>query len=669
MLFKLSFQNFKKSIRDYSIYFFTLILGVSIFYIFNSISSQTAMMEVSHAKSDSIAMMNTALSAMSVLVSFILGFLIVYANRFLMKKRKREFGTYLLLGMHKKDISTILLIETIFIGMISLFIGLAIGIVLSQFMSLFVANQFEANMKRFVFVVSDRAIEKTFLYFLLIYFVVAIMNFIMISQSRLIHLLNASRRGEKNRLKNPVLCLFVFLSACLMLSFAYYNVTKNQAAMTTEFDVLLQIFLGIFGTFLIFWSISGLIMLLLKKFSFVYYKRLNSFVISEANNQINTTVFAGSIICLLLFATICIVSSAFTLKDYKEREVAELAPISASLSKSMKEDSYSIRDVYKEQSIDLSNFKEMIDIYTYHTKDVLTQDVLGSYADVLNFGENYNQGQEELIHISDYNLAARFYGKEELSLEGNEYIIVSNFENTVSFYNEGLKVKDTIQIGNTKLKAKYRECKDGFLMMSYTKSNMGLILVPDDIYFSEEQRCKNYHFIQYAEEKEHDRKFTEWMDQEFSKLLVSKSGAWSEIYLSTRTNIYDNSIGSSGMVVFIALYLGMVFIISGAAILALKEMSDAIDSKEKYRVLRKIGTKESDISHALFLQMVVFFGFPLLLAVIHSIFGIQVCNAMLNIYHSERIFPSLITTGGMIILIYGGYFIASYLCCKKLIRE
>ena len=123
-------------------------------------------------------------------------------------------------------------------------------------------------------------------------------------------------------------------------------------------------------------------MLLLKKFSFVYYKRLNSFVISEANNQINTTVFAGSIICLLLFATICIVSSAFTLKDYKEREVAELAPISASLSKSMKEDSYSIRDVYKEQSIDLSNFKEMIDIYTYHTKDVLTQDVLGSYADV-----------------------------------------------------------------------------------------------------------------------------------------------------------------------------------------------------------------------------------------------------------------------------------------------
>ena len=199
------------------------------------------MMEVSHAKSDSIAMMNTALSAMSVLVSFILGFLIVYANRFLMKKRKREFGTYLLLGMHKKDISTILLIETIFIGMISLFIGLAIGIVLSQFMSLFVANQFEANMKRFVFAVSDRAIEKTFLYFLLIYFVVAIMNFIMISQSRLIHLLNASKRGEKNRLKNPVLCLFVFLSACLMLSFAYYNVTKNQAAMTTEFDVLLKI--------------------------------------------------------------------------------------------------------------------------------------------------------------------------------------------------------------------------------------------------------------------------------------------------------------------------------------------------------------------------------------------------------------------------------------------
>ena len=153
MLCKLSLKNIKKSIKDYTIYFFTLILGVAIFYVFNALDSQTVMMNVSSSTQELIELMMTFLSGVSVFVSFILGFLIIYASRFLMKRRNKEFGIYLTLGMSKRKISLILFFETLFIGVLSLIVGLAFGVVLSQFMSLLVANMFEVNLSNCIFII------------------------------------------------------------------------------------------------------------------------------------------------------------------------------------------------------------------------------------------------------------------------------------------------------------------------------------------------------------------------------------------------------------------------------------------------------------------------------------------------------------------------------------
>ena len=215
MLFRLSIKNQKKSIKDYSIYFFTLILGIAVFYIFNAVESQTSMMELSQTKSQIIDVMNTALEAMSVLVSFILGFLIAYASQFLIKKRKKEFGLYLLLGMKKINVCMIIFFETVIIGFISLVIGLILGISLSQFMSLFVASLFEANMQKFVFVVSSKAIIKTILYFILIFIFVTIMDLIIVSKAKLIDLLTAHYKKEKNIIKNPYLSFILFIICIL----------------------------------------------------------------------------------------------------------------------------------------------------------------------------------------------------------------------------------------------------------------------------------------------------------------------------------------------------------------------------------------------------------------------------------------------------------------------
>ena len=176
MLFSLSVKNFSKSIRDYSIYFFTMILGVAVFYIFNAIETQTAMMEVSQTKAAIIDSMNGIMSGVSIFVSLVLGYLIVYASRFMLKKRKREFGIYLTLGMGRIRLAAMLWLETIWMGLISLAVGLLVGMGISQLISLIVSNLFQADVSRYEFVISGQAVGKSILYFLLIYLVVMIFN-------------------------------------------------------------------------------------------------------------------------------------------------------------------------------------------------------------------------------------------------------------------------------------------------------------------------------------------------------------------------------------------------------------------------------------------------------------------------------------------------------------
>ena len=247
-----------------------------------------------------------------------------------------------------------------------------------------------------------------------------------------------------------------------------------------------------------------------------------------------------------------------------------------------------------------------------------------------------------------------------------------------SAFNQGLMENDTVEICGRTLKAAYPECVEGCIQMSYSESNMGLLVVPDDLPLTEQDVFQSCLISDYTPEYD-NRDFYSWMDdggfeeQINAGLTDTESGSGQEdqgvVQISTRSRIYDDSIGSSAMAVFIALYLGFVFIVSGAAILALKEMSDAIDSRGKYRILRQLGAEEKEVNRALVIQMGIFFGFPLLLAAVHSVFGIQVSYTMLGIYASVDSLPPLIIAAVLIGILYGGYFAVSYLCCRRVIGE
>lgn len=658
MLFKLSLKNVKKSFSNYAIYFFTLILGISIFYIFNALETQTIMLSLSKSLHEIISMMNNIIAGLSVFVSIILGFLIIYANQLLIKRRKKEFAVYMILGMSKKQISKILLGETITIGFISLMIGLIMGIGLSQVMSIVVANLFEANMNEFVFIFSKSACIKTIIYFGIMYISVILLNTFKINKCKLIDLLYADKKSVKTKIKNPIICVLVFIFSICLLAYAYYNVTIGAANLKDQFSVLLQMFYGATATYLIFWSLSNLLLKIMMLLKNIYFKNLNSFTLKEISSKLNTTVLSTTIICLMLFVTICILSTSFAINNSINTQIDYFTPVDLQIDINGNK---SISEYLSKQNIDIKHdLKNILEFKTYTTDQLKIKDTFGSVYNEAK--ENFLNSTEIIIKLSDYNKLAKLYNLQEYDLK-NEYIVVCDFERIKENRNKSLKNKPEIVIGDKKYSSKYDQCMDGFLNMAGGEMNFGFYILPDqavnDFNISSSYLVANYNVMN---ENDYNQMILEKLNN-----LKNEDGN-----VNTRLDIYNGTIGITTMIIFISLYLGIVFLIASAAIIALKELSQNIDNKEKYRLLRKLGTSDKDINHSLFIQILIYFVSPLILAIIHSFFGLQVCKNMLASTTNPltgNITNSILLTAVILILIYGGYFLFTYYCSKNFIKE
>ena len=675
MLFKISLKNIKKSFKDYAVYFFTLILGVAIFYVFNAIDSQTVLLDVTSSTKEIIKMMTDVLSGVSVFVSFILGFLIIYASRFLIKRRNKEFGIYLTLGMSKRKISMILFFETLFIGILSLAVGLGLGVLLSQFMSLLVANMFEANMTKFAFTFSSSACIKTLIYFTIMYLLVMVFNTINISRCKLIDLLHSRKKSEKVKMKNPILCVIVFIISCTILGYAYYLVTAGVRTLDTVDKIFIPIGLGCVSTFFIFWSLSGLLIKIFTSMRNTYYKGLNIFTLRQFSSKINTTVFSTTIICLMLFITICVLSSALSIKNSLTSDLNKLTPVDIEISKNINlEDEYleqgytndGVIDTLNKYNFDLnSKLKDKIEFNYYKSADLTLKESLGSTYETTKSTYPFMifDNQEKVIRLSDYNKIAKLYGNKKFTLNDDEYIIIADFGSMVPIRNEALKKKESLNIFGHNLVPKYTECQDGFIEIASSHINDGIIIVSDNVvdekYLSHNVIVANYKADNKDGKQEIEDEIKKAMNGIYSKTLIN---------YNTKIDITDASVGVGAMVTFIGLYLGIIFLISSAAILALKELSESTDNIERFRMLRKLGTDEAMINKALFRQIGIFFMFPLLLALVHTVFGIKFCLIILEGF-VENMTPSIIMTAIFLIVIYGGYFLITYECSKNIIKE
>ncbi len=696
MLFKLSIRNMKKSFKDYAIYFLTLVLGVAIFYMFNSIDSQQAMLEVSQSTREIIKLMINMLGYISVFVAVVLGLLIVYANNFLINRRKKEFGIYMTLGMGKRQISKIILMETILVGIMSLIVGLIIGVFASQFMSILVAKMFEADMSKFQFVFSKDACIKTCMYFAVMYVAVMFFNTFTVSRYKLINLLNATKKNESIKIKNPVISILVFLFGAGILGYAYWKVTGDVNSLTTADKILAPILMGIVGTISIFWSLSGFVIQVAQKMKSTYLKDTNMFVLRQINNKINTTIISMSVICLMLFMTISILSVSLSLRNTMQRELADMTPVDLNLSKTanlpenytnsqgkvinytkeqIEDSKISIEETLKNNGLDMSVLKDVVEIPIYTSNDLTWEDF---------FGEDYGKvkaqfplvdygAAEAIVKISDYNKIAKLYGIEQYELKDDEYIVLCDYDNMAEIRNQVLNEGGhKLTIAGREYKSKYANCKNGYIEMAASHINAGIILVPDNCPLTEDMKEKTVFVANYNVETEEEKEEIEknFADNNNSILLQNLDNKGIDLDGITKIVIIQSSVGVASIVTFIAIYLGIIFLIASAAILALKQLTESSDNKQRYLVLRKIGCDEKMINRALFRQIIIFFGLPLILAIIHSIFGIQFAmTIMTGLAKSEDLLPSIIATVIIIGIIYGAYFLATYFGSKNIIKE
>ncbi len=672
-LSKLAIKNIRKSIKDYSIYFFTLVIGVIIFYVFNAIESQTIALSVSRRSYETIELMNQFLSTVSIFVAIVLGGLIIYASRFLIKRRNKEFGVYLTLGMSKRKMSVMLFFETLLIGVISLGIGLVLGVAVSQLMSVMVANSFEADMTRFTFVFSPKAAIKSCIYFGIMYVVVMIFNTISVGKCKLIDLLHGDKKSERMSLKNPVLCAVIFLIAAAVLGFAYYrmiHILKMNNAKQVGFVLLM----GAVSTFFIFWSLSGMMLTLFRGMKGVFFKKLNSFTLRQFSYKANTMVVSMTVICLMLLLTIVLLGTAFSLSRSLNGNIKNLLKTDLYLYKGVDvstegseegAESEILADL-AENGFGKENFSDIVDYYVYCEEGLTEKAYCGDYLEEIK--KNYLFIRDEnplmLIKESDYNEIAKLLGQKEIDLEGEEYAIVGNFQPAIDVRNKLLSEKKSIIVSGHELSPKYDKCIKGMVSMIGTPSEEGVYIVPDDV-LGEDMRVYERILANYREATDTEKAAME------EKLITILDALWdrdASITYKTREEMKDASTGLASMVTFISMYVGIIFLIASAAVLSLKELSESADNIKRYNVLRRIGTDEKMINGALFKQIGMFFIFPMLLACIHSVVGFKTASVILESMGAKQTVYSLMSTASVILVVYGGYFVLTYFTSKRIIK-
>ena len=673
MYFKLAFKNIKKSYKNYVIYFLTLIFGICIFYTFNSIESQSVMMELNEQKQSAFMMAEQLIGYFSVFIAFVLGFLIVYANNYLIKRRKKEFGIYMTLGMENGSLSKMIFLETLLIGAISLGIGVVLGIMLSQALSVLTAYMFQVDLTKFQFVFSPLGFKRTVLCFSIIYLVVLIFNFISVRKIKLIDLLTASKRNEKPTIKNLWVSVILFLVSVGILGTAYYKVIHDGIAFASFNALGLPILLGCIGTFIFFYSLTGFFLKVIQGNKKFYLRDLNMFVMKQISSKINTTFVSLSFICLMLFLAICTFSGGLGINRAINADLKDLTKFDVTFWSNSGEN---IEKLLKEKNIDISNIAKEDSNMVMYDSGVKYSNFLSKegMTAMKNYFPVANDNDILVIGENGYNNTLKLLGKEPVNLKENQYLAVGNIDEMKKWVNESLENGNMDQMKKLVNKSSENGKKinisgktlepankkyENINLYNFTMKGDILIFVVKDSLLEGLKPVSSRFNMMLKDNSNTKEELEEVRDQ-----LVE-----SQVYSVTKKEIYDNAAGLGATMAYLGIYLGLIFIITSAVVLAIQQLTESTDNVERYRLLKEIGVDQKMINKAIFTQVGVYFMLPLSLAIVHSIVGLKVSSFIVGVFGNASIMPNIIITAIIFVIIYGGYFLATYLGAKKNINE
>ena len=661
---KLIIKNVRKNIRDYLIYFLTLMISVSVFYAFNSISDQPAFSEMGMTKTLLYDQLGILLSTLTVLIAVVLAFLIIYANQFLLKRRKKELGLYMVLGMKKGHISRIFAGETFCVGVIALVTGLCLGVALSQGISLVALKLFAIELSKFQLVFSVGAFQKTALCFAVIFLLVMTFNVWSVSSVQLIDLLTASRKNETSQNQSrllPILLFFVSLACILSSGVMFYRNGILPSRENRSFQVAGILLVA--GTFLFFYSLSTVLVQVLRANSNIYLRGLNTFLVRQVGSKIRTNYFIMTIVCGLLTVTICAVSVGVSTALAMNELSGSATPYDLNVlsNVSMDGDS-SILEYLASKDADLSGYAENMEQISIYEADFTYGSLFeGQNVELWPIDEGILDSGVSVLAVSDFNRALAMQGKEPVALTENQYLLNCNYKGTFQYVEKALESHaDLVLAGIPLQRASDTVLEETYFMTSVGNNDRGTLIVPDAVARSLTKDV-NVLLVQYRPDAD--------SDAVLQKMIPIGLDDTHGYRYAEKNMMYDMFYGLNALISFLCCYIGLIFLLICAALLALKQLTETTDNIYRYGLLQKLGAKKEQINRTLLSQTAIFFMAPLAVAGIFSAVlmgkAMEIVEEFMNIHISANLGFTVV----LFLVVYGSYFLATYLSCKRMVVE
>ena len=661
---KLIIKNVRKNIRDYMIYFSTLMISVSVFYAFNSISDQPAFSEMGMTKTLLYDQLGILLSTLTVLIAVVLAFLIIYANQFLLKRRKKELGLYMVLGMKKGRISRIFVGETFCVGVIALVTGLCLGVALSQGISLVALKLFAIDMSKFQLVFSVGAFQKTAQCFAVIFLLVMTFNVWSVSSVQLIDLLTAGRKNETSQNRSRLLAILLFFVslACILSSgMMFYRNGILPSRENRSFQVAGILLVA--GTFLFFYSLSTVFVQILRANSNVYLRGLNTFLVRQIGSKIRTNYFIMTIVCGLLTVTICAVSVGVSTALAMNELSGSATPYDLNVlsNVSMDGDS-SILEYLASKDADLSGYAENMEQISIYEADFTYGSLFeGQNVELWPIDEGISDSGVSVLAVSDFNRALAMQGKEPVALTENQYLLNCNYKGTFQYVEKALESHaDLVLAGIPLQRASDTVLEETYFMTSVGNNDRGSLIVPDAVVHSLTKDV-NVLLVQYRPDAD--------SDAVLQKMIPIGLDDTHGYRYAEKNMMYDMFYGLNALISFLCCYIGLIFLLICAALLALKQLTETTDNIYRYGLLQKLGAKKEQINRALLSQTAIFFAAPLAVAGIFSAVlmgkAMEIVEEFMNIHISTNLGFTVV----LFLVVYGSYFLATYLSCKRMVVE
>ena len=663
MYFKLAFRNVKRSYQDYLVYFITLLFSVAIFYTFNSFDQQEAILDLDSIKLAMFETIKMIMSILSVSVAIVCGFLILYANNFLIKRRKKELGLYMTLGMKDRTISKILVYETFIIGIASLFSGLFLGYFISQGITLFSAKLMQVNVNyRFVF--SGYATILTIISFAFIFVIVMFFNTRTLRNQKLIDLLRSDRVNQDLKLKNTKLAVGLFILSLCIIGFAYYIALVEGLGQYLIHIVVI----GSVGTLLFYYSLSGFMLQFIQSRKKSYYKNLNIFVMRQVSAKINSTTTIMSVICIMLLIAVGAVATGMSMNTYLRIETRGLERFDTTIL-------YNTTKGNDLRFNDLINYNQddITDEYYYTKYDAgLDLSNLRDFANTTKGQEALDEATHRKIHVVPYSEFNHIMELHDVGLPNSKANYLVSFNST---FNSVLKSINNASVNVYGKSVKIDEVKtDKYLMSAHNDIDI-MLVVPDETIPSSASGTRIWSMK--LKDGISSRAFAQNMQpklKEYSKVhsdenfFIEPNGV--ETIMSSREDMESGIVGLMAMMTYIGFYLGIIFLMSSSVILALQQLSEMSENKRRFQILKDLGASQRMIRRSIFSQIAIYFGLPLILALVHFTVGINVVMeaAQLPLEMSDMILPILVSVI-LLLIFYGLYFMVTYSSSKRIVEE